>query len=90
MNFVWDEAKRPSNLAKHGFDFAEVEANFDWASVALTPAKLKRFKAVGLLKAEIVVLVFASLGSEALSLVSLRRASQRERNAYDGQTHEKL
>jgi uncharacterized protein (DUF4415 family) len=28
MRFTWDEAKRRSNLRKHGFDFAEVEIVF--------------------------------------------------------------
>ena len=31
MEFEWDEAKRISNLAKHGLDFSEVE-RFAWAS----------------------------------------------------------
>lgn len=29
MEFEWDEAKRQSNLRKHGLDFAEVD-HFDW------------------------------------------------------------
>jgi uncharacterized DUF497 family protein len=29
MNFEWDEAKRLSNLRKHGTDFADIE-DFDW------------------------------------------------------------
>lgn len=28
MKFTWDEAKRKTNLAKHGFDFAVAEAVF--------------------------------------------------------------
>ena len=28
MKFTWDEAKRKTNLAKHGFDFADAGAVF--------------------------------------------------------------
>ncbi len=29
MNFEWDERKNASNLAKHGFDFADAPGIFD-------------------------------------------------------------
>ena len=29
MRFVWDEAKRRENLAKHGIDFREAHEMFD-------------------------------------------------------------
>ena len=28
MRFIWDETKRKSNLAKHGYDFADVACVF--------------------------------------------------------------
>jgi uncharacterized protein len=81
MRFVWDEPKRLSNLAKHGLDFADIENGFDWANARITPAKDDRFKAVGTLNEGTVVVIFATLGTEALSIISLRSASQRERTA---------
>jgi uncharacterized DUF497 family protein len=90
MIFVWDEAKRLSNLAKHGLDFSDIEIHFNWESAALTPARMKRIKAVGQLKSEIAVVIFALLGNEALSLISARKASKRERKAFNDQTHEEL
>jgi uncharacterized DUF497 family protein len=31
MDYEWDEAKRLTNLKKHGVDFAQIE-EFDWAA----------------------------------------------------------
>jgi uncharacterized DUF497 family protein len=81
MLFTWDEPKRLSNLAKHGLDFADVEAQFGFATAIVSPARSGRHKAIGRLRRKVVVLVFRSLGTEAISLISLRTASKRERRA---------
>jgi len=80
MHFVWDEPKRLSNNAKHGLDFADVENGFDWVNASITPTQDGRFKAVGKLNGKRVVVIFATLGTEALSIISLRPASHRERS----------
>jgi hypothetical protein len=41
-----------------------------------------RFAAIGLLDGDLVTLVFAPLGTEAVSAISLRKASRKERNRY--------
>jgi uncharacterized DUF497 family protein len=46
MKIVWDEAKRLTNLDKHGLDFADV-IYFEWETALITTAHSKRFKAVG-------------------------------------------
>ena len=79
MRFVWDEPKRLSNQAKHELDFADIEIGFDWASASITPMKDGRFKAVGKMNDKNVVVIFAPLGGEALSIISLRPASRKER-----------
>lgn len=81
MRILWDEFKRVSNQYKHGLNFAEIEAGFDWEGAKITPVHSGRFKAVGRLNDGTVVVIFAMLGSEAISIISLRRASLRERNA---------
>ena len=80
MRFVWDEPKRLSNKAKHGLDFADVESGFDWVNASIMPTQDGRFKAVGRLNGKKVVVIFAALGTEALSIISLRPASHRERS----------
>lgn len=78
--FTWDENKRLLNFAKHGFDFADV-ANFDWESavIAISAKGDRRFKAVGYYKDGTAVVVFATLGTEAVSIISFRAASVNER-----------
>jgi uncharacterized DUF497 family protein len=85
MIVTWDEPKRLANLDKHDLDFALVdEAFFDCSFVM--PATNGRFKAVGLLSgATVVVIVFALLGQEAVSVISLRQASRLEREFFRGQ-----
>lgn len=78
MIIVWDEPKRIANLAKHGVDFADVTEDF-FLTAAIRPAKHGRFAAFGYLNGALAV-IFATLGSEAISLVSARPASRKERN----------
>jgi len=78
MRILWDEPKRLANIDKHGLDFAEVRPDFfDVAVVRL--AKRNRMLALGPLDGQLVALIFSSYGKEAISLVSLRVASAKER-----------
>ena len=89
MKIIWDEPKRLSNLVKHGLDFADIEEGFDFDGAIVLPAKpsrtgLARFRLIGELRgALLVAIVGSSLGSEAISIVSLRPASQKERKLHD-------
>ena len=88
MIITWDEPKRLANFMKHGLDFARFETGFDFDGAVRYPARpsrtgRQRFIFVGDLDGEIVVLAVVSpLGTEALSLVSLRRATEKERERY--------
>ncbi|TPW27115.1 hypothetical protein FJU08_20835 [Martelella alba] len=79
MQIIYDEAKRLTNIEKHGLDFSELDIEFfDRSKVA--PAKLGRWLAIGEFKGEMVIaVVFRPLGSEALSIISMRPASRKER-----------
>lgn len=76
---VWDEPKRLTNLAKHGLDFADLDEAFFLAAVAV-PAKNGRHMAIGRLADGTVAVVFALLGTEGVSVISMRPASRKERN----------
>jgi len=84
-----DEPKRLANLDKHGLDFADFETGFSFDRFDAFPARpsrtgRRRFKLVGSLFGEtVVVAVIAPLGSEAIAIVSLRRANNKERSGYD-------
>jgi uncharacterized DUF497 family protein len=88
VRFVWDERKGARNLSEHGLDFADAEALFDFDEAVITPTYpgsdgRARFKAIGYLGRRLVVLVFSTLGTEAVSLISLRPSSRRERKLYE-------
>lgn len=80
MKIVWDEVKRQSNLAKHGLDFASLTPEF-FETAYVETAKQDRFLAIGELDGvAVVAVVFRPLGSEALAVISMRRANEKERS----------
>jgi uncharacterized protein len=78
MRIVWDEAKRLTNLAKHGLDFADLDPNF-FSEAALGPTDNGRFVAIGEWAGVAITVVFRPLGAEAISVISMRSASRKER-----------
>jgi uncharacterized DUF497 family protein len=78
MKIVWDEPKRLTNLAKHGLDFADLDTDF-FTEAMLDPAGKGRFVAVGEWAGIVITVVFRPLGLEAISVISMRPASRRER-----------
>lgn len=77
MKIVWDEPKRLANLDKHGIDFADIDEGF-FADALIGEAKNGRYFAIGELDGVIIV-IFAALGAEGVSIVSARPASRKER-----------
>lgn len=84
MRIVWDEHKRRANIAKHGLDFADLSEAF-FLNAMIRDAKLGRLKAIGRLEDGTVAVIFAILGSEAISAISMRPASDRERKLLEAQ-----
>jgi uncharacterized protein len=79
MKIAWDEPKRRQNLTKHGLDFADLTLEF-FLSANVVAAKEGRYKAVGEIDELVVTtVVFRPLGSEAISVISMRPASRKER-----------
>ena len=64
-------------------DFADLDETFFGNSV-ITPAKFNRLAAVGRHPNGIILVVFVKLGTEALSVISMRPASRKERRLIDG------
>jgi uncharacterized DUF497 family protein len=83
MKIVWDEPKRVANLVKHGLDFADLnETFFDNALVIPAHNPGKRWVAIGVNIRGVIVVVFARLGREGVSIISMRPASRNERKLY--------
>ena len=80
MKIVWDEPKRLANLDEHGLDFADLTVEF-FEGATIYSAKGRRSIAVGRIEETLVIaVVFFPLGSEAVSVISMRPASPKERN----------
>lgn len=84
LMIVWDEPKRQTNLAKHGLDFADLDERF-FLGALVVRADRDRFKAMGRFADGTIAVVFATLGAEGVSVISMRPASKRERMQYDAQ-----
>jgi len=84
--YSWDENKRSKTLKERGLDFAEMDS-FDWDN-ALTledhdsDSGETRFISIGWLINTLVVAVWCSR-DETTRIISLRRASRRERKLYE-------
>ena len=85
MNYEWDEEKRQSNRARHGVDFLEIE-RFDWEGAHVIASDREgetRFAALGII-AERLHFVVYTLREGNCRIISLRRASRKERDLYAG------
>jgi uncharacterized DUF497 family protein len=90
--FAWDARKAARNLEKHGVSFEEAATVFadpealEWEDLEHSGSE-NRFKRLGIsMKGRIVILVYSyrSLkdGKETLRIITARRASSKEREAY--------
>jgi uncharacterized DUF497 family protein len=84
MKITWDEPKRLANLEKHGID---LDASFLESAIALSakPSTTgrERFRLIGEMNGVLIVAAIVSpLGTEAISVISLRPASKEERELY--------
>lgn len=83
--FHWDEAKRQSNLIKHGFDFADASLLFAGTTFTREDSRFpygeQRFITLGLLRAQVVVLAHTE-SRNTLRLISLRKATSRETQEF--------
>jgi len=87
MKIEWDEAKNRANIRKHGFDFADTEEMFQGALLAEPDAREdyreRRWRGIGMIGGRIVQVVFCELGPDAIRILSLRKATSRERQEFE-------
>jgi uncharacterized protein len=75
---TWDEPKRLATIAVRNLDFADLTVDFFAASIVI-PAKLGRYQAIGMLGSRAISVIFQPLGAEAIAVISMRHASEKER-----------
>jgi len=85
MRFEWDEAKRESNILKHGIDFIDVEKVFEGETVTIFDDRLDygedRFVTLGMLHGRVVVIIHTET-EELIRIISARKATKNEENSY--------
>ena len=83
---TWDEAKRRTNLTKHGIDLAELEPVFDHPMLTLDDDSEAygelRLQSLGLSQGRVVFLVWTPRGDDTAHLISCRYADRQETNAF--------
>ena len=87
MDFEWDEAKRFSNIAKHGLDFIDAYQIFDLPMFVVEDDREDygetRYEGIGFMDGNFVVVVYTELNETTIRIISLRRASSKERRIYE-------
>ncbi|MGH9604972.1 MAG: BrnT family toxin [Terracidiphilus sp.] len=86
MEITFDPQKNERNLRERGLNF-EMVAEFDFTTAQYAPDARKdygesRTRAIGYIGSTLYAVVFTMRGS-TLRVISLRRASRRERNRYE-------
>lgn len=85
MRFEWDEAKRLSNIRRHGIDFAIIEKVLDGATITFKDDRFEygetRVLTFGLLDGDVVVIIHTET-DEVIRVISLRKATRHEQETY--------
>ena len=86
MRFEWDEAKRKSNIAKHGIDFRDISEMF--SSLMLVGADSRkdygetRKIGFGFIRGRLMVVAFTEREPNSIRIISTRKANTREEAYY--------
>ncbi len=88
--YVWDEAKRKSNLKKHGLDFKDaylIYENPDKCTYEASREDEYRMMDVALavIKGRLLTLVYTERGDD-VRVISFRNSSREERKQYEADT----
>ncbi len=85
--YAWDEAKRESNLAKHGLDFADAWMVYEAADkCTYDSSRLGEHRlmdiALAEVKGKVLALIYTERGND-VRIISYRPASREERERYE-------
>ena len=87
VEFEWDPAKAASNLRKHRIDFADAVTVFDDELAITIPdpdSEEERFVTTGADAVCRLLVVVYTWREDRIRIISARRATRRERRAYEG------
>ena len=86
VRFEWDEAKRKTNIAKHGIDFDDVQGMFT-SLILVGPDVRKDYGeprkiGFGFIRGRLMAVAFTERGPNSIRIISARKANQREETYY--------
>ncbi len=84
MVFEWDEAKRLTNIIKHGYDFSDAQ-RVAWNRALVAQVQDVRGEERKLVYAPLdgrLIVIIYTLRDDAMRLISMRAANRRERDIY--------
>jgi uncharacterized DUF497 family protein len=94
MKFEWDEAKRKLNLRKHGIDFEDITPIFNAPMLTALDTREDygedRWFGIGIVRNIVVVIAFTERENDKIRIISARKATKNERQAYDKKIKDKL
>jgi len=94
MILEWNQAKNRSNIRKHGFDFADAEEMFRGLLIVDPDTREdygeKRWVGIGSIRGRIAHVVFTEPSPETVRIISLRKATSRERKQYEKEIQNRL
>ncbi len=87
MQFIWDEDKNVTNVAKHGLNFKDARRVFQSDMDILIDDRDDydevRWIGTGLLDDRVVVVVYTEPNEDTIRIISLRKALPYERKKYE-------
>jgi uncharacterized DUF497 family protein len=90
MKFEWDEAKRATNLEKHGVDFVDAQKMWQKAMVVAKDARREygesRYVGISRIEERVMVVVYTERAVDIARIISLRKANSREVRSYENAT----
>jgi len=87
MRLEWDETKNQANIRKHGFDFADAAEMFRGALLVEPDIREdygeQRWSGLGVVGGRIAKVIFTERDAGTIRIISLRKATSRERKQYE-------
>ena len=85
MKFEWDEAKRKSNIEKHGIDFVDASVLFQNVTLTIEDDRFdygeERLVTFGILKGRVLAVVHTE-DEGSIRIISMRKATKNEEKEY--------
>ncbi len=91
MIFEWDEAKRQTNIRKHGIDFADVSDVFNGNIIIIEDTRIDygepRYIVIGILNGRVIVVAYTER-EDVIRIISARKATSYEQLNYFTQIYD--